>query len=306
MEFLASKLESGYSKVRAAESESDDELLARPPQQRPGLVWRQRFYLLLTSFVSLGTGLLAGAAHQRHYTVCSSPAFSDGSHTVFAQDGPTQVIKPYSPAPQQYVNKFLMDDPDAHLFMGHPRPELDHAWHNLLKGTLVRLSAEELHAANYSTSIRHREGGYIGGIAVAHNLHCLKRIKQYFHPGYYPNELHLHEDQWEHIDHCLEVLRMAIMCHGDTNVYGLEWIAGDKYKPRTTLKQQNVCVDWAPLHQWMVDREATVDDMERPPNVIVEDQSAQRDHGKGLPHGHEGRDHKDAKDGEAHEDNGGY
>lgn len=80
-----------------------------------------------------------------------------------------------APAPVRYVNRFLKTGPESKPFMGHPRPELDAAWHDLLAGTLVRYSAEELHLANTTTSIRHKEGGYVGGMGVSHQLHCLVR-----------------------------------------------------------------------------------------------------------------------------------
>lgn len=191
-------MKSEYSNLLNGEAESDDEMLTQPvPRPNKSVVWKRRFYFLLTSFLSLGSGLLIGGAYQRHYITCPSPPLSDGSNTVFDPEVP-QLIRPYcechtlfppllalpsvltlcpiaAPAPIRYINKFLKNGPDSKPFMGHPRPELDQAWHELLTGTLVRFSADELHLANYSTSIRHKEGGYIGGLGIAHNLHCLVR-----------------------------------------------------------------------------------------------------------------------------------
>jgi len=59
--------------------------------------------------------------------------------------------------------------------MGEPRPELDKAWTDLLAGTMIRYSEEELQLAGNATSIRHKEGGYVGGLGVSHSLHCVVR-----------------------------------------------------------------------------------------------------------------------------------
>jgi hypothetical protein len=57
--------------------------------------------------------------------------------------------------------------------MGYPRPELDEAWGNLLDSTMIRLSEDELQSANHTHSVKHKDGGYIGGLGVSHALHCL-------------------------------------------------------------------------------------------------------------------------------------
>lgn len=88
-------MKSEYSNLLNGETESDDEMLALAPvPPRKGLIWKRRFYFLLTSFVSLGSGLLIGGAYQKHYVSCrSSPVLSDGSGTVFDPEVP-QLIRP--------------------------------------------------------------------------------------------------------------------------------------------------------------------------------------------------------------------
>lgn len=78
-----------------------------------------------------------------------------------------------APAPLQYYNKFLAGDPDTPKFVGQPRAEMDKAWHDLLDGTMIRFSEEELSLAGNSTSIRHKDGGYVGGLGISHSLHCI-------------------------------------------------------------------------------------------------------------------------------------
>jgi hypothetical protein len=93
MEFLASKMKSEYDKLLSGESEPDEEFMARPSTQRNGLTWRQRFYVLLVSFVSLIVGIVGGGAYQRHYISCSP-----SDPTVFTPEVP-QLIRPYCADP---------------------------------------------------------------------------------------------------------------------------------------------------------------------------------------------------------------
>jgi hypothetical protein len=96
----------------------------------------------------------------------------------------------------EWVNKEIKQD---HRFMGEPRLEMDQAWHELLAGTMIRFSAEEMHMANNATSARHVDGtGYIGGLGVSHNLHCLVSLLRLLpidlHAVFVPNERTMAEE----------------------------------------------------------------------------------------------------------------
>lgn len=199
-----------------------------------------------------------------------------------------------------------MKDPESSRFSGEPRPELDQAWHEMLDGTLIRLSEEELLQANNATSVRSKDGGYIGSIGVSHSLHCLvssslnngsniyfiagspfpdfglryhgpqntansshqKRIKQYMYPDYYYSDNTTDwEEVHEHMDHCLESLRQELLCSADLNLWTFQWTPHSRVKPANHIPQQHACVDWDSLHSWMQNRAITWDDMVTPPDV---------------------------------------
>lgn len=86
------------------------------------------------------------------------------------------VDKSLAPAPVTYVNKWLKGDPDTPKFLGNPSTEMDQAWHELLSGTAIRFSEEELILANNATSIRLQDGGYVAGLGISHSLHCVVSI----------------------------------------------------------------------------------------------------------------------------------
>ncbi|KAK4189737.1 hypothetical protein QBC35DRAFT_449981 [Podospora australis] len=227
--------------------------------------WRRRFYLLLASSLICILTISAGS----EYRLRTTPT-SEFSCPIFPTNHGSVEI-PYSPAPVKYVNKYLVGDPDTKKFMGEPRPELDEAWHELLDATLIRYTDDELALANNATSVRHKDGGYVGGLGISHALHCIKRIKQYLHPEYY----YSHEKQdwkelYSHVDHCLESLRQELMCSADVNVYTLKWTRHSRFKPSVKVPQPHACVDWEALHGWMKGRASRFEDMIGPPDRLYE------------------------------------
>ena len=58
-------------------------------------------------------------------------------------------------------------------------------------------------------------GKEIVGLAFVHQLHCVQRLREGYYTALHGNE---NEHGTYHVKHCLEYLRQAIMCHGDTNL----------------------------------------------------------------------------------------
>ncbi|KAH8882053.1 hypothetical protein GQ53DRAFT_666530, partial [Thozetella sp. PMI_491] len=167
-----------------------------------------------------------------------------------------------APAPVHYISKDISDVSEIKKFMGKPRPELDEAWRELLRGTMIRYNEEELLHANNATSIKLKDGGFAGGLGVSHSLHCL----QFLHPEYYnKHEAQDRAGQYEHVDHCVESLRQQVLCLVDTNLYTLRWTSHSRSKPSPWLPQPQVCVNWDYLHQWMKKRAVSHDELVPPP-----------------------------------------
>ncbi|KAK4659847.1 hypothetical protein QC762_113200 [Podospora pseudocomata] len=247
----------------------DEESLTPPPPPYvdESLIWKRRFYTLLVSSVTVILSLTAAFTY--HYT--SYPKSYSSTCPILPTTGDNpEVIIPFSPAPVTYTNKFMNTDPDTSKFLGEPRPELDKAWHDLLDGTLIYFSEDELKKAGNAVSISREGGGYVGGLGVSHSLHCLKRIKQYLHPTYYYPDIsttpgnETWSDLTSHVDHCLESLRQLVLCTADTNVYTLHWTDHSTLKPSVKVPQPNVCVDWKPLHRWMKGRGVGFGEMVHP------------------------------------------
>ncbi|KAI1179334.1 hypothetical protein F4777DRAFT_470745 [Nemania sp. FL0916] len=156
----------------------------------------------------------------------------------------TRLLNPYSPAIEEGVVEYYETDFEnefAHKtkWRGPPTPELEAAWSQIwnLGGVEVPLDGpaqlgkapEELvHIDSDETK------GYSGMLEVFHQLHCLNLIRQYTWKDYYNdhlggwlNEGHHHDfvdlnvtthasvGDRMHVDHCIEALRLQLMCNAD-------------------------------------------------------------------------------------------
>ncbi|EUC46313.1 hypothetical protein COCMIDRAFT_93221 [Bipolaris oryzae ATCC 44560] len=78
------------------------------------------------------------------------------------------------------------------------------------------------------------ETGYRVGLEVFHQLHCLNLLRMATYPEHYTkvswsDTNHPPEQVRAHLDHCIEVLRVNLMCFADVNVFTLhrkEGVAG--------------------------------------------------------------------------------
>ncbi|CAI6338766.1 unnamed protein product [Periconia digitata] len=252
---MFSKERSDYAPV----AQNDEESLRgkeQPPSQQTSDPWKFRFYLLLSIFAIVTLPLAAYTFH---------------AVTTRSQTSSIPQLEPfYSPAYEHAKYVYKDTTKPSPEFMGKPRPEMDKAWHDLLEGTLVKFSAEELQRAN-ATSLEHKDGGYVGGLGLSHNLHCLKRLRQILNPDYYYSTDHDWEYLYEHVDHCLESLRQTLMCQADLSIYTLRWTPHSSTKPGVHVPNPNVCVDWDGLHGWMKGRAASLEDVITLPEEIYEE-----------------------------------
>ncbi|KAI0180075.1 hypothetical protein GGR52DRAFT_226074 [Hypoxylon sp. FL1284] len=96
-------------------------------------------------------------------------------------------------------------------------------------------------------------GGYLAGLGVYHELHCLRQLRlDLYRDWYYPN-ITSKQDKWLHVhlDRCIEALRGAVMCRGNTGLYSFEWeLAPKKKRPMLKSNSRSVCVKWNSFDRW--------------------------------------------------------
>ncbi|KAI9786816.1 MAG: hypothetical protein M1839_005047 [Geoglossum umbratile] len=153
-------------------------------------------------------------------------------------------------------------DPDisgssAWLYAGPPSPKLDQAWEELLEHSVIRITDQEMHAlGREAEGVRFTDGsGYLGQLAVFHNLHCIQSLHRFINVDYYfPNVTALEYKLLQaHNVHCLDALRQAAMCHGDAAPITMRWGKSQPI-PLANSSSPHECVDWSALTSWAAER----------------------------------------------------
>lgn len=162
-------------------------------------------------------------------------------------------------------------------FSGPPRPELDAAWHELFEKIRIRVSREDLEYYNL-TSVPMADGsGYAAELGVHHELHCLKKIRHWIYKDYYlVNETEAEMVEWRaHIDHCMEMMRLSIMCRGSPSLSTFHYLSGDPAYLTAVALGHHQCVNWDRLLEWVRERAVPIFE----PGVLAGPESVERDPG---------------------------
>ncbi|KAI3323801.1 hypothetical protein HD806DRAFT_74728 [Xylariaceae sp. AK1471] len=158
----------------------------------------------------------------------------------------------------QYKSTYFKKD--GHLnskFSKKPGQELDEAWHDLLAGMNIKVSGEWVEKFG-AQSVRFADGsGILAQLGIYHDLHCLKKLKHWNFRSYYHANLtnaEIEEEEY-HIEHCLEWLRVAALCRGDTTLTTLHWGGGpDRTLLQTEYPIPRQCVDSERILAWSEER----------------------------------------------------
>ncbi|KAI2768969.1 hypothetical protein F4815DRAFT_489826 [Daldinia loculata] len=141
-------------------------------------------------------------------------------------------------------------------FSKKPGPELDAAWHKQLSGMNIRVSKDWLEPFD-AESIHFADGsGVLAQLGVYHELHCLKKLKHWiYRSDYYGNMSAIElEEEEAHIEHCLEWLRVAALCRGDTTLTTFQWRKGERVSLETEYPIPRQCVNSERLLKWSEER----------------------------------------------------
>ncbi|KAL5117426.1 hypothetical protein ACEQ8H_004742 [Pleosporales sp. CAS-2024a] len=170
-------------------------------------------------------------------------------------------------------------------FAGPPSTEIDLAWRKLLDHVNIRASSDELAVVNQTSIELPSNRGSLVWMEVSHQLHCVVRnsffgrfgapltkthlqkylrqwiYRQHYHPEVGPDEephwlLHTGKAavlslscvrQLTRTDHCLDLIRQALMCRADTSLMTFEWAAARREPMLKLQSPEHVCVDWDDL-----------------------------------------------------------
>ncbi|KAK8078577.1 hypothetical protein PG996_004747 [Apiospora saccharicola] len=174
----------------------------------------------------------------------------------FQRQRPSLVYSPASEALHykkvRYNASLVIESP----YNGPPSKEVDSAWSDLISNMNIAVPKSDLdRIGSHSILIPDTDNMHFGGLGVFHELHCIKRLRQYtWKEHYFPDSSEEDERLNRlHTDHCLEILRQAAMCRSDVTLFTLQWSEGSRF-PRADFSQEHECVDFDAVNGWAADR----------------------------------------------------
>ncbi|KAJ8064631.1 hypothetical protein OCU04_006957 [Sclerotinia nivalis] len=138
---------------------------------------------------------------------------------------------------------------ESSIYAGAPSTDLDNAWQDLLSGINIRVSQAELERTNQTSVQLQNSQDRLAWLEAFHQLHCVKFVRQAIYSNhYFPDVSGDERTHWLlHADHCVELLRQAVMCHADTSLMTFEWTSENE-KPMLKLDgPKHTCVNWDDL-----------------------------------------------------------
>lgn len=124
-------------------------------------------------------------------------------------------------------------DHQGRRYAGPASPDVDAAWHDLIYGRYVSFTVPEHDWLNNDTIVPQMlqlpvvdtksnptlvpQEAYYGGPDMLHSLHCINGLRKHLNMDHSRASMPALSKEYErmHIDHCLEQLRQAVLCHGD-------------------------------------------------------------------------------------------
>ncbi|KAK2758423.1 hypothetical protein FQN53_008254 [Emmonsiellopsis sp. PD_33] len=155
-------------------------------------------------------------------------------------------------------------------FKGPPGNELDDTWRRLHSVKPFAVTTQELEKINKtSLEVPTRPAGHFVSLAVFHQLHCLDKVRRYLHKDYYHMEDHDSTVSLiDHMDHCIDMLRQALMCQADTTLITWE---GSFTNPKPDFSATHYCRSFDTIHDWAKEREIDViGELSRDPEALAD------------------------------------
>ncbi|PMD61028.1 uncharacterized protein K444DRAFT_720792, partial [Hyaloscypha bicolor E] len=144
---------------------------------------------------------------------------------------------------------------DRTVYQGRPNPENLASWTRLTTAGIVKLDEQEAkRLPNKTAQVSGEPGSYIASLEMFHQLHCLNQLRLV----YFDETKDMSTDDkikvGLHIDHCVDYLRQAIMCHGDIEMITFDWDENKEYYP-PNYNVVHRCRKFEPIERWALDRQ---------------------------------------------------
>ncbi|PLB49953.1 hypothetical protein P170DRAFT_435237 [Aspergillus steynii IBT 23096] len=150
-------------------------------------------------------------------------------------------------------------------YRGPPSSAVDEAWSELDNVGSVALDEETfLRAGGTKENARMPDdlgGGYMADIEVLHQMHCLNFVRMAVYAEHYRDIAPEWRDSNRtfniHLDHCIEMIRINLLCQADGGVIPFRWVENYR-RPLPDFSTKHKCRDWQAVLQWAKDRQVTV------------------------------------------------
>ncbi|KAK8009162.1 Cyclochlorotine biosynthesis protein O [Apiospora marii] len=161
-------------------------------------------------------------------------------------------------------------------YRGPPTPEREALWEELWHQGTINVPFDKLGALNktlkgkeYKRTPIEAGGGYAAQVEVLHQLHCVGLLRfsawarscnsSNAHGFVYEalaQQLYLTDFGFYMEDHCIEVLRLNIMCQGDVTPILIEMDPKAPFGERADFTSYHKCRNFWDIHAWVKDHVA--------------------------------------------------
>ncbi|KAG8404946.1 hypothetical protein J3459_022397 [Metarhizium acridum] len=146
------------------------------------------------------------------------------------------------------------------VWRGQPSPELDEAWNRISIGGTgsLRISKDDLSRLNKSADAEITTGFGDGTddvqvlLEVFHQLHCLNEIRKHTWPDYYKFEAPPKVER-AHLDHCIEMLRINLMCTADITPITAKQVSWKNGDPAPDFSTLHTCRNFSKILKYVED-----------------------------------------------------
>ncbi|EKV04723.1 Dimethylamine methyltransferase MtbB1 [Penicillium digitatum] len=257
---------------REPDVESDEDITAQKPSRSTLLIralspnaWSFVAFVLLTMLI--GNFSRCGCDFKDSISIWAMPD-SDMAEPLlrFEKRRFTNAIRDDSNG-----NLYSSINPYELQYAGLPTPEIDKNWNELIGGRYFRLEASEVLLLNQDSKLpaltemysneRITKEGFYGGPDVLHSLHCLNAIRKHLDMDYYADSMDLPPEYRRiHIDHCVDHLRQALLCHGDLTPVTMKPVAANTSLPYSVTfylgqtEREHTCRSAEAIRDWVTAR----------------------------------------------------
>ncbi|RDW59898.1 hypothetical protein BP6252_12985 [Coleophoma cylindrospora] len=141
-------------------------------------------------------------------------------------------------------------------YIGESDSAVDDAWERLLHAQYVAMDPEEAKQIpeSHISPLWYDGEHEFFELSVFHNLHCLNEIRMSLAGNSHDNNRDtLHEGN-VHLDHCVDQIRQALMCHADLTPVPMHAVAGAPDHLALGNGEMHTCRDFDAIWAWVEER----------------------------------------------------